>query len=32
MSQNQSMTVLDLQGDMGFSKLSKVLYTLRYGP
>ncbi len=32
MSQNQSMKVLDLQGDMGFSKLSKILYTLRYGP
>jgi hypothetical protein len=25
------MVVLDLQGDMGFAQLEKVLYTLRYG-
>lgn len=32
MSQMQSMVVLDLQGDMGFAQLGKVLYTLRFGP
>jgi hypothetical protein len=32
MSNSQSMVVLDLQGDMGFSQLAKVLYTLRFGP
>ena len=32
MSQSQSMVVLDLQGDMGFSQLAKLLYTLRFGP
>jgi hypothetical protein len=31
MSQMQKLTVLDLQGDMGFSQLSKILYTLRFG-
>ena len=31
MSKNQKMTVLDLQGDMGFTNLSKALYALRYG-
>lgn len=31
MSQNHKMTILDLQGDMGFGMLEKVLYTLRYG-
>lgn len=31
MSQMQKLTVLDLQGDMGFNQLSKILYTLRFG-
>jgi hypothetical protein len=32
MGQLQSLVVLDLQGDMGFAQLGKVLYTLRFGP
>lgn len=32
MSQLQAMVVLDLQGDLGFTQLGKVLYTLRFGP
>lgn len=31
MSQAQSMVILDLQGDMGFTQLSNILYTLRFG-
>jgi hypothetical protein len=32
MSQIQAMVVLDLQGDLGFAQLAKILYNLRYGP
>ena len=31
MSKSQKMTVLDLQGDMGFNSLEKMLYILRFG-
>lgn len=31
MSKNHKMTILDLYGEMGFAKLQKILYTLRFG-